>query len=183
MLPVSRSRENAQPCERPLGVIGGLEPHSDADFLQKLAAALAAQGQGQPVAAARTRIIVEQCAPALGLATSSPAPHAMPPAGARSRANLSVHSQLNILDRILVLADGGARMVALPSFAAHAGIEELQANSPLPVADMLAALRSHIRSHYPAARRISVLTSPEVRQERLFERYFPSNDIVYAPDG
>ncbi len=156
MISLSRSRELAQLCERSLGVIGGLEPESDADFLLKLSEA------AQPVAG-RAKIVFERCV--------APGAHAMTAA-----------AQLNILDRIVSLAARGVQAVVLPCFPSHGFLNELQAAAPLPIADMLAALRNHVRSQFPAVRRIGVATSEQLRDQGLFQRYFPPGEfeVLYS---
>jgi len=74
----------------------------------------------------------------------------------------------------------------LPCFLSHTFMDELKANSPLPIADLLEALRDHVRTLPTAARRLGVLTSQPLREQGLFERYFPAEEfeIVYPrPHG
>ena len=142
--------------ERSLGVIGGLEPLASADFLLKLVEATEAHAD-----AGRFDIVFEQrpFAPAADPSTVTPA------------------RKLYIFDMIGSFRERGIGTVVLPCFLSHTFMEELQANSPLPIADMLAALRSHVRSHFSSGRRIGVLTSDPVRRQRLFERYFPPDEF------
>jgi aspartate racemase len=146
----------AQPCERSLGVIGGLEPLASADFLLKLVEATEAHAP-----AGRFGIVFEQRASAL--ATD-------PGTSATAR-------QLYIFDLIGSFAERGIGTVVLPCFACHAFLEELRANSPLPIADMLEAIRDHVRHHFPTVRRVGVVTSQRLREQGLFERYFPGGEL------
>jgi aspartate racemase len=160
MIPLSRSRENAHPCERSLGVIGGHEPRADAYFLLKLSEATA-----HPSAAGRPKIVLEQRSPAG--ATDS---------------GFTAGWQLNLLDRIVRLAEQGVQAVVLPCYLNHGFLDELQANSPLPIVDMLAALRDHVRRQFPTVRRIGIATSGQLRNEGVFQHYFPPDefDLLYS---
>jgi aspartate racemase len=91
---------------------------------------------------------------------------------------MSTTRMLYIFDRIDGFRERGIGAVVLPCFVSHAFMEELKANSPLPIADMVAALREHVRDAYPGSRRIGVLTSETLREQGLFERYFAANDIA-----
>lgn len=160
MIPLPRGRDKAQSRERSLGVIGGLEPLASADFLLKLVEASHADS-----AADSFDIVFEQRAHARGTE----------PAGDAAR-------QLVLFDVIASFAERGVDRVVLPCFSSQAFLEQLQANSPLPVADLLAALRAHVRRQFPAARRIGVVTSGHLRARGVFERNFPHGEfqILYA---
>jgi aspartate racemase len=157
MIPLPRSREKAQTCERSLGVIGGPEPLASADFLLKLAEASEAQPD-----TGRFDIVFEQRAAA----------RAAESGGTTAR-------QVVIFDTIASFAKRGIGSVVLPCFASHAFLEELEANSPLPIANMLAALRAHVRQHFPTVKRLGVVTSELLREQRLFERYFPQHEVLH----
>jgi aspartate racemase len=152
--------------ERSLGVIGGLSPLADADMLAKLIEAT----ESHP-AAGQFEIVFEQ----------QPFLRATGPNGATTA------RMLYIYDRIDSFRQRGIGVVVLPCFLSHTFIEELEANSPLPVADLMEALRRHVHAVFPALKRIGVLATKLVREQRLFEGYFPPAqfDILYprAPDG
>jgi aspartate racemase len=152
---------------RVLGVIGGIEPMSGADFLLRLAEATQAAG-----AASSIDIIFEQ-------------QHATGH-GADPKAEFAAR-QMYLFDRIEGFRARGASVVVLPGFASLAFMQELKANSPLPIADMVEALLEHVQSTSPQVRRIGVLTTPELQEDGLFERYFgaagiavcyPARDVV-----
>ena len=142
--------------ERSLGVIGGLSPVADADLLMKLVEATEMHAD-----AGRFEIVFEQ----------------RPFARASGPSAATTARMLYIFDRIASFRERGVETVVLPCFLSHTFMEELKANSPLPIADMLEALRSHVRGVFPSARRIGVLSSETVREQRLFERYFPSGEF------
>src|SRR5882757_223803 len=146
--------------ERSLGVIGGLGPLASADFLLKLVEATEAHAD-----AGSFDIVFEQ----------------RPFARAADPSTVTTARKLYIFDMIGDFRERGIGTVVLPCFLSHTFMEELQANSPLPIADMLQALHSHVRSHFSSVRRIGVLTSEPLREQRLFERYFPSDrfEIVH----
>ena len=124
--------------ERSFGVVGGLAPLADADLLMKLVEATEAHAD-----AGRFEIVFEQ----------------RPFARAQSAAPASTARMLYIFDTIDRFKERGVGTLVLPCFLSHAFMEELKTNSPLPIADMLEALRSHVRSLSPTPRRIGVMTS------------------------
>lgn len=141
--------------ERSLGVIGGLGPLASADFLLKLVEATEAHAD-----AGSFDIVFEQ----------------RPFARAADSSTVTTARKLYVFDMIGDFRERGIGTVVLPCFLSHTFMEELRANSPLPIADMLAALHSHVRSHFSSVRRIGVLTSEALREQRLFERYFPPHE-------
>jgi aspartate racemase len=149
------TRTAGAPRERSLGVIGGLGPLAGADFLLKLVEATEAHAD-----AGSFDIAFEQ----------------RPFARAADPSTVTTARKLYIFDMIGGFRERGIGTIVLPCFLSHTFMEELQANSPLPIADMLAALRAHIQSHFSSVRRIGVLTSEPVREQRLFERYFPPHE-------
>lgn len=163
---------------RSLGVIGGLGALASADVFFKLIQSTPASTDAEHL-----DIVFEQ--------------HPFSHAGHTTAA--TTERKLYIFDLIRDFQRRGIGEVVLPCFLSHTFIDELTANSPLPIIDMMAGLRSHVRRKFPAARRIGVLASDTTRNKRLFERYFqaPEFDIVhprvddidrvteavYAPDG
>jgi aspartate racemase len=163
---------------RSLGVIGGLGALASADVFFKLIQSTPASTDAEHL-----DIVFEQ--------------HPFSQAGQTTAA--TTERKLYIFDLIRDFQRRGIGEVVLPCFLSHTFIDELTANSPLPIIDMMAGLRSHVRRKFPAARRIGVLASDTTRNKRLFERYFqaPEFDIVhprvddidrvteavYAPDG
>ena len=163
---------------RSLGVIGGLGALASADVFFKLIQSTPASTDAEHL-----DIVFEQ--------------HPFSQAGQTTAA--TTERKLYIFDLIRDFQRRGIGEVVLPCFLSHTFIDELTANSPLPIIDMMAGLRSHVRRKFPAARRIGVLASDTTRNKRLFEHYFhaPEFDIVhprvddidrvteavYAPDG
>ncbi|WP_028225372.1 cysteate racemase [Paraburkholderia ferrariae] len=96
-------------------------------------------------------------------------------------APLTAH-KLRIFDAIRVFERRGATTVLLPCFASHTFIDELRANTRLPIVDMVEAVRAHVREFFPGVRRIGVLVSETVRASGLFERYFsmPEFEVIHA---
>jgi aspartate racemase len=138
-----------------LGVIGGLEPRASADFLSKLVEATQANG-----ASGRVDIVFEQRN-----------------SGAIESTKAAFARKLYVFDMIERFKARGIATVVIPCFLSHTFMDELTANSPLPIADMMEALRTHIRKQFASVRRVGVLTSKAIREERLFERYFPSHEF------
>jgi len=161
MFPLPRSRDaTPQPRERSLGVISGPESPASADFRQKLTQATGAQGQPGCF-----DIVFEEPVSSAALDTNTQ----------------SAAWKLSLFDVIGSFAARGVGTVVIPCFSSHGFMGELKANSPLPIADMLDALHTHVRSHFPAARRIGIVTSAHLRGQGAFERYFPypNFEILY----
>jgi aspartate racemase len=142
--------------ERSFGIIGGLSPIADADLLSKLI-----EATERHAAAGQFEIVFEQRPFAR---TAGP-----------SAANTA--RMLYIFNRIQSFEAQGIGTVVLPCFLSHLFMEELKENSPLPIADMIEVLRAHVRSTFPQHRRIGVLTSAPLREQGLFERYFPREEF------
>jgi aspartate racemase len=153
---------------RAFGVVGGLGALAGTDVATKLAQASERGGHGDSVE------ITYDPRPFGGARSLAPSP------GAGSGASL-LERQLYLVDVILDFARRGIDAVMLPCFLSHAFIDELQANSPLVIVDMIDAVRSHVRRTFPRARRVGVLAGESVRQARFFERYFafPEFELLY----
>lgn len=143
---------------RVVGVIYGRDSWSGADFSLKLAEA------SQNTVAA-TDIILEQ-------------PYVL----TDSEEDKAAARPMHLLDLIQGLRERGASLVVLPSFGCYTCIGELKATSPLPIADMLEALVRHVTEQLPEVRRLGVLTSPQLREQGVLERYFgPAGIEVLHP--
>lgn len=147
--------------ERSFGIIGGLSPIADADLLAKLI-----EATERHVDAGQFEIVFEQ----------------RPFARTNGPSAADTARMLYIFNRIDSFKARGIGTVVLPCFLSHTFMEELQENSPLPIADMIEVLRGHVRSTFPQLRRIGVLTSAPLRESALFERYFPPEqfELLYA---
>ncbi len=150
------------PVRRSLGVIGGLGPLASADVFFKLVKSTPARSDGE-----HFDIVFEQH------------PYQGPAAGAEP---VSAESKLQIYNTIRDFEKRGIATIVLPSFVSHIFIDELRENVRTPIVDMIEALRAHIHRRFPGARRIGVLTSDYVRNQRLFEKYFtlPEFDVLHA---
>jgi aspartate racemase len=142
--------------ERSFGIIGGLSPIADADLLSKLIEATERHPD-----AGRFEIVFEQ----------------RPFARVEGPSAATTARMLYIFNRIDSFHARGIGTVVLPCFLSHTFMDELKENSPLPIADMIEVLRSHVRSAFPGWRRIGVLTSAPLREQGLFERYFPAGEF------
>jgi aspartate racemase len=141
---------------RSFGIVGGLGPLAGADVLFKLLKTLHADSR-----AAHCDVIFEQH-PFRDLT--------------RSRA-ATVERKLYVFAMIRDFEKRGVRTVVLPCFLSHTFIDELQENTSLKIVDMIDALAFRIRRDYPCARRIGVLTSDYMREQRCFERYFQAPEF------
>ncbi|MGF6597851.1 aspartate racemase [Paraburkholderia sp. GAS448] len=165
--------------ERKFGVVGGLGPLASADVFFKLVMSTPATSDAE-----HFDVVFEQ--------------HPFPSSGTGSEA--TTQRKLYIFDMISGFEKRGVTTVVLPCFLSHTFIDELKANSPLQIVDMVEAVRSHVRRKFPAVRRVGVLASDYTRGRRLFEKYFSASgfevvhprlrdnvdlvtEAVYGPDG
>src|SRR5579862_6560425 len=161
------------------GVVGGLGPLASADVFFKLVKSTPASSDAEHV-----DVIFEQ--------------HPFRSAAIGSEA--TTQRKLYIFDLISSFEKRGVTTVVLPCFLSHTFIDELKANSPLQIVDMIEAVRSHVRRKFPSVRRVGVLASAHTRRKHLFEKYFAapefevihpriSNDVdlvteaIYGADG
>ncbi|MGF6757545.1 aspartate/glutamate racemase family protein [Paraburkholderia sp. GAS42] len=142
------------------GVVGGLGPLASADVFFKLVKSTPASSDAEHV-----DVIFEQ--------------HPFRSAAIGSEA--TTQRKLYIFDMISGFEKRGVTTVVLPCFLSHTFIDELKANSPLQIVDMVEAVRSHVRRKFPAARRIGVLTSDYTSRKGLFEKYFaaPEFEVIH----
>lgn len=142
------------------GVVGGLGPLASADVFFKLVKSTPASSDAEHV-----DVIFEQ--------------HPFRDAVTGSEA--TTQRKLYVFDMISGFEKRGVTTVVLPCFLSHTFIDELKANSPLQIVDMVEAVRSHVRRKFPTARRIGVLTSDYTRRKGLFEKYFtaPEFEVIH----
>ncbi|HEF5875620.1 TPA: aspartate/glutamate racemase family protein [Burkholderia cenocepacia] len=140
-------------ARRTFGVVGGLGPLGSADVLFKMVKATPA-----PSDEAHPEVIFEQ----------------YPFKGSGSGSAATFERKLYVFDMIRQFEKRGVTTVVLPCFLSHTFIDELKANTCLPIVDIVEAVRSHVRHTYPDATRIGVLASDYVRDKRLFDTYFPA---------
>lgn len=152
-----------------LGVVAGLGARAAADLTAKLAAAARA---------------------AYGADASSPLASAAPFAAAGvagSAGSDQSARKLHVFDAARALAADGAGAILLPCFLSHAFLDELQAELPVPVVSMMAALRRHLSGPGGARSgtvRVGILTSDDARAHALFERHLGDAwELVYPADG
>jgi aspartate racemase len=147
-------------AKRKLGVVGGLGPLGSADVFFKLVKATPALSDSD-----HADVIFEQ----------------RPFRGSGAGSAATIERKLYIFDMIREFERRDVTEVVLPCFLSHTFIDELRANTNLPILDAVEALRLHVRRKFPKARKIGVLASDYVQQKKLFERYFTQSefDIVY----
>ncbi len=142
------------------GVIGGLGPRAGDELFLKVFEETSARGNAELV-----DTVLED----------------FPFRDANASRVATTERKLYIFDKIRAFERRGVTTVALPCFLSHTFIGQLQENTSLQIVDLLDGLRSHVKSVYPRVRRIGVLTSNYMRNERLFERYFtaPQFEVLY----
>jgi len=153
-------KEKRMRGHRSFGVIGGLGPLASADMFFKLVKSTPATGDAD-----HFDVVFEQ--------------HPFRGSGATSAA--TVERKLYIFDLIRAFEKRGIETVVLPCFLSHTFIDELKANSPLQIVDMIEAVRHHMRRQFPSVRRIGLLASDYTRHNGLFERYFsaPEFEVIH----
>jgi aspartate racemase len=142
---------------RSFGVIGCADPLAAADVFAKLTQTLPAAQQVD-----HANVIVE----------AAPLRHGELDGGTLTALKLHVFDLLQEIRR----QDIGA--VLLPCLTSHTFAGELRANTDLPIVDLPAALRDHLRRVHPHARRIGMLVPAAVRGHKLFEPYFDSAEFT-----
>ncbi len=155
-----KSSEKHKQQRRSFGVIGGLGPLASADMFFKLIKSTPATGDAD-----HFDVVFEQ--------------HPFRGAGATSAA--TVERKLYIFDLIRAFEKRGIETVVLPCFLSHTFMDELKANSPLQIVDMIEAVRHYVRRKFRSVHRIGVLASDYARGNGLFERYFlaPEFDVIH----
>ncbi|MDR5746535.1 amino acid racemase [Caballeronia sp. LZ029] len=145
---------------RKFGVVGGLGPLASADVFFKLIKSTPATRDAEHFDA-----IFEQ----------------QPFRSADADSETLTQRKLYIFDLIASFEKRGVTTVVLPCFLSHTFIDELKANSPLQIVDMIEAVRSHVRRKFPAVRRVGVLASAHTRRKQLFEKYFaaPEFEVIH----
>ncbi|MDW3684511.1 amino acid racemase [Cupriavidus sp. CV2] len=141
---------------RSFGVIGGLGALASADVFFKLIKSTPARNDSE-----HFDIVLEQ----------------HPFRNANLTTAATTERKLYIFDMIRAFERRGIDAVVLPCFLSHTFIDELAANSPLPIIDMMEALHNHVRRKFPTLRRVGVLGSDYTRGKHLFERYFASPEF------
>ncbi|MRV75258.1 amino acid racemase [Duganella sp. FT92W] len=143
---------------RHLAIIGGLGTLASQDLYSKLAGAIEARGETTD-GLGRYRLSLDR-----------------QPCGTRAGGDALLPRKLYLYDRIHRFEATRADGVLLPCFISHTFLDQLQAELGVRVFDMMAALAAHVGD---APLRIGVLCSTYVREQRLFERYFPHAELVY----
>jgi aspartate racemase len=144
------------PARRVFGVIGGLGPLAGADVLFKLIQASPARADAE-----HFDVVFEQ----------------HPFRNANTSRAATTERKLYIFDMIRDFEKRGVTTVLLPCFLSHTFMGELQENVSVQIVDMVDALREYVMRCFPSVRRVGVLTSDYIRDERLFERYFSAPEF------
>lgn len=145
---------------RSLGVVTGAAQLASADVLCRMSAAGQQHGAARPF-----DLVLEQ----------------RPWQGPASQSEVGARFKIHVFDAIRAFEKRGVEAIVLPCFLSHTFIDELSANVAVPVANLMAALAAHVRQAFPSVRRIGVLTSDAIRDNRLFERYFDATrfDVLH----
>lgn len=145
---------NRNAGKKRLGIVGGLGALAGADVYFKLVRTMAKDGS------ADSHDVLFEQHPFDGAATP-----------ADDRANLNGR-KLYVYDMLKRFEERKVDSVLVPCFLSHTFIRELQAESSLPVVNIMDALLAHLNGAFPASVRLGVLTSDYVRKRNLFEAHF-----------
>jgi len=146
---------------RHLAVVGGLGRLAGADLYSKLVKALALRGETD-----RYRLTLEQ------RGYQRPCGHHAEPAAMGGR-------ELYLYDTLDALAQSHVDGVLLPCFMSHTCIDALQAEVRVPIVNVMDALARHL-DDVRRPRRLGILCTRYVREQRLFERHFPGQTLAYV---
>jgi len=146
-----------------LGIVGGLDSPASDDLLFKRVKSKAAEG-----GAGYFKVILGQ----------------NPFDDERAVADASFNPtarKLRVFNTIIALEERKIDAVLLNCFISHTFIDDLKSSINTPVINLMEALLSFVRREHPQARKLGILTSAYVREERLFENYFDSGsyELIY----
>ncbi|HAT32035.1 MAG TPA: aspartate racemase [Janthinobacterium sp.] len=155
-----------------LGMVSGLGRDASADIAAKLDALDAASRPGGTAVVERR--------PADGW----PDGGAPAPAPSQTRADPNAR-KLHCFDLIRAFEQRALTGALLPCFISHTFIDELQAETTLPILNMMHALSEYLERHLPPPAAIGVLTSDYVRRNGLFERCLGARGyrLLYPDDA
>lgn len=156
--PSPSSSPSATTPRRSYGVIGGLGPLASADVFFKLMQAIALRDDAE-----NADVVFEQ--------------HPMRHGGGQA-GTATTERKLYVFDLIRAFERRGVDAIVLPCFLSHTFLDELKANTELPIINLMQALLEHVRARFPQVRRIGVMASDYTRQSGLFERYFSAPDFT-----
>jgi aspartate racemase len=158
-----------------LGIVSGLGLVASADIAAKISAMAESAHPDGSYPLTFDRQPFEQHHGAAGGA-------ALDPGDARADPNARKLYCFDLIRRFEQCALGAA---VLPCFISHTFIDELQAETTLPIINMMSALQAYLALHLPPPAVIGVLTSDYVRQNGLFERCLGARGyrLVYPDDA
>ena len=87
--------------------------------------------------------------------------------------------ELYLYDTLDALAQSHVDGVLLPCFMSHTCIDALQAEVRVPIVNVMDALARHL-DDVRRPRRLGILCTRYVREQRLFERHFPGQTLAYV---
>ncbi|MFA5073335.1 MAG: amino acid racemase [Nitrospirota bacterium] len=153
------NRKTGKQC---YGIIGGLGALGCADIFSKLVKATHAYSDSD-----QFDIIFEQ--------------HPFEAIGITGGENANQTSRkMYVFNMIKVFEERKVDAIILPCFISHTFIDELKAETRLPIVDIVEAQKVHIQKKYPAAHRLGILTSNYSKKKALFEKYFTSPyELIY----
>ncbi|WP_263772605.1 aspartate/glutamate racemase family protein [Propionivibrio soli] len=158
---------SVKPSRRRIAVVSGLSVLGAADVFAKLMRALSAcSPQELP------EVLFEQ----------DPV-HAEKNRGATDL--LPSGTKIHVFDSVRDLAGRDVDTVVLPCFLSQTFLNEIEGETTVRIVNAMDALRRHLETRYPGAKRLGILTSDYVRSQALFERAFPGEhwQLVYPRDA
>jgi aspartate racemase len=120
-----------------------------------------------------------------------PRPRASEAESGRPETDSPAALKIRVFDAVREFEARGIDAVLLPYFSCQTFIEEIEAETVVPIVRLMAALSAELRRRHPAGGRIGVfcedsfLDGDSVRESRVFERHFPEETwtLLYPARG
>lgn len=147
-----------------LGIVGGLGARAGADILNQIVRLTPIRSEGD-----HREISFEQ-------------KPLMESISAADKDYVPTHRKFYVYDTLARMEKNMCDAALLPCFITHTFIEELRVELGIKLISMMEAIGEYIHDHYSGVHRIGVLTTPYVRDKRLFDDLLgPQIEVIY-PD-
>lgn len=150
--------------QRRFGIVGGVGALAGADVLFKLVQRAARQGEAQP------DVLLEQ------------QPLSEGDAVARGEADPR-ESKFYVFNIVRHFESQGVDRVLLPSFICHTFLDDIQAETALPIVNLMTAVTDHLERELPAGTPLGVLTCDYVRRAGLLESHLGARHPLHYPSA
>ena len=104
-----------------------------------------------------------------------------------TKADFPVALKIRVFDAVRELETRGVDAILLPHFSCQAFLEEIEAETAVPILGLMDALSTKLRRRHPAGGRIGILCGDRLLdgENGVFERHFPEKDwtLLYPARG